>query len=197
MRSLAFGLLALAPLGAQSFEVGVFVGRQSYNTFRRDAAPGMTLETDTGDKTVAALRLGFVLASRGPTDFQFTLGFQPEATASFTVVLAGTELGTGDFKQSHWAAGFAVNVKATATFGAGLEYRSEKLSDGSTDATYGRPWLRASVGYQFPAPAVKPFLALEFGLPLATTNNDVASPEAVLKSLAPRWQFGLVGGIRF
>jgi hypothetical protein len=123
---LAFGLLTLTPLAAQPFEVGLFLGRQRSNTFRRDAAPGLTEETDTGDKTFAALRFGFTLGSRGAYDFQAMLGYQPETTASTEVKLGGIPMGSGDLK-----------------------------------------------------------------------HNDVASPEAVLKSLAPSWQAGVYAGLRF
>lgn len=194
---LAFGLLTLTPLAAQPFEVGLFLGRQRYNTFRRDAAPGLTVETDTGDKTFAALRLGYTLGSRGAYDFQATLGYQPETTARTEVKVSGASMGSGDLKHSAWMAGFGMNLRATLVYSLGLEYRHEKLSDGSTDATYGRPWIRGGMGYMLPASAVKPFLGLEVALPLATTNNDVASPEAILKSLAPSWQAGVYAGLRF
>ncbi|HJW72484.1 MAG TPA: hypothetical protein VJ486_06465 [Geothrix sp.] len=182
-------LLVAAPLGAQSFEAGVFIGQQTYKEFNY---LGFTAKPDS--KTVASARLGYSIVDLGPALFQITAGFQPESKANITNN-AGV---TGELKQSHWSVGAMFNFKAVVAFGAGVEYRSEKLDDGAgTSTTYGRPWARVNAGLAFPTPLVKPFIGLEVAAPLSSKSNDVASPEDGLKSMAPKMQIGVYGGIRF
>ena len=85
------------------------------------------------------------------------------------------------------------NFKALVSIGAGVEMRFEKLSLPSNNATYTRPWFRANLGMTFPAPALKPFIGLEVSAPLVS-ENDFAQ---TAKSLAPKSQIGVYGGIRF
>jgi hypothetical protein len=191
------GLLSTFPLMSQSFEAAVFAGRQTYNDFRKDSIFGMPVEAAPESKTVVALRFGYSVADLGPGAFQLNLGIQPESSTKTDVKLGGAFFGTGEIKQSYWSFGFAFNSKTPIAVGLGVDYRSEKLSDGATDTTYGRPWIRGNVGYVFPGVQLRPFLSFEIAVPLASTNNDVASPEAVLKSLAPKSQVGLYAGIRF
>jgi len=190
------GILSLAtlPLAAQSFEVGAFVGQQSYKDYDV-TGPGGSLSVRTESKTVAAVRLGYSLVDLGPALFQVTVGFQPEATT--TAKVTGALIASGDYKQSYASVGAMFNFKAVVALGAGLEYRSEKLSDGGTSTTYGRPWARANLGFAFPTPLVKPFLGLEVAAPLSSKSNDVSSAEEILKSWAPKLQIGLYAGIRF
>ncbi|HJV21404.1 MAG TPA: hypothetical protein VJ570_01855, partial [Holophagaceae bacterium] len=106
-----------------------------------------------------------------------------------------------EYSQKHWSVGAMFNFKAMVAFGAGLEYRSESLditgTGGAFSTTYGRPWARANVGFAFPTPIVKPFVGLEVAAPLSSKSNETGSPEDVAKSLAPKMQIGLYGGIRF
>lgn len=199
MKKLILPLLMVAPLAAQTYEVGLFLGQQSYKS--RTYAAG-TLEP--AKKTVLGARFGYKLVDFGPFHFQATAGFQPET--STTAELNGTTIPDSSFKQQHWSAGAMITLKAFVAVGAGLEYRSEKLTaSDSTDfnsTTYGRPWVRVNVGIAFPTPVVKPFVGLEVAMPLTSTSytynvGDAIDIEKALRSYAPKLQVGVYGGIRF
>jgi hypothetical protein len=182
-------LVAIAPLSAQSWELGVFAGQQSFKDF---SALGETVKVDS--KTVLAARVGYSVVDLGPALFQLTAGFQPEVTTTATVAgMSGSE----DIKHSYMSVGAMFNFKAFVAVGAGVEYRSEKIKGGSTDTTYGRPWARANIGVAFPTPLVKPFVGLEVSAPLTSKSNEYGSSEDILKSMAPKLQIGIYGGIRF
>ena len=108
----------------------------------------------------------------------------------------------GTFKEDHWSAGAMFNFKAVVAVGAGLEFRSEKLSGdfgGTSDSTtYNRVWIRLNAGYAIPSPVVKPFFGLEVAFPLAKKDLEMTSSNAdFLKAMAPKSQIGLYAGIRF
>ncbi len=182
-------LVATAPLAAQSFEVGVFVGAQSYKGFTNGAN-----KVEVDNKTVTAARFGYSIVDLGPALFQLTAGFQPESKAD--IKNNGTTI--GELKQSHYSVGAMFNFKAGIAIGAGVEYRNEKLDNGVTNTTYGRPWARANIGFAFPTPLVKPFLGLEVAAPMTSKSFDAtANAEDNLKAVAPKLQVGLYAGLRF
>ena len=90
---------------------------------------------------------------------------------------------------------------------AGLEWRFEKngleLSgvEGSHKAS--RPWLRANIGYTFALTSFSPFLKLEVAAPLKTASYDRTATDSATKlnsfadAMSPKFQIGLVGGVRF
>jgi len=204
-KAIALALVLGAPLAAQSFEVGLFLGQQQYPSIHSDVAPGTTLQMETDSKTVFAARFGYTVVDLGPALFQLTAGFQPEAKATVKGSLPGfPTVEVGEFKENHWSAGAMFNFKAFVAVGAGLEFRSEKLTgefSGSSDSTtYNRVWARVNVGFAIPSPVLKPFVGLEAAFPLTTKSSGVdasASNAEILKAMAPKSQFGLYAGIRF
>ncbi len=184
-------LVASAPLAAQDFEVGVFIGQQSY----KSATPsGVTIEPSK--KTVTGARFGYSVVDIGPALFQLTAGFQPESKTD--VEANGTTIPGVEFKHKHWSVGAMFNFKAGVAIGAGIEYRNESLTSGPDSTTYGRPWARANIGLAFPTPLVKPFLGLEVAAPLASKSFDASASDANnLKSVAPKMQVGIYAGLRF
>jgi hypothetical protein len=204
-KAIALALILGAPLAAQTFEVGLFAGQQQYPSVHSDLGPGTTLRMETENKTVFAVRFGYTVADLGPASFQLTAGYQPQAKATVKASLTGLpSVDVGKFKEDHWAAGAMFNFKAFVAVGAGLEFRSEKLSGefgGSSDSTtYNRVWARVNVGFAIPSPVVKPFVGLEAAFPLATKGSGVeatASNADLLKAMAPKSQFGLYAGLRF
>ena len=94
MKKLAFlpALLLAAPLGAQTFEVGVFAGQQQYPTPHVDVLPGQTLQFKTDNKTVYGARFGYALVDIGPALLQLTAGYQPESKSTLTATLGGVPL---------------------------------------------------------------------------------------------------------
>ena len=189
--------LTALPVCAQDYEVGVFLGQ---NTYKTQTIAGTEFQPET--KTVASARLGFSLVDLGPALFQFTVGYQPKAKTPLDANGVATPLNYGD---EYWSAGLMFNFKAFVAVGAGLEYRGERLTaEGfgpSQSTTYGRPWARVNVGLSFPLPIVKPFVGVEAAAPLASTSVSdaeyLSDPDKALKSHAPSFQVGVYGGIRF
>ncbi|HJV89916.1 MAG TPA: hypothetical protein VJ623_06400 [Holophagaceae bacterium] len=190
-RSILILLGAALPLAAQTFDAQVFLARQNYNTFNRSG-----VEAKPDAKTVAALRFE---AAFFPGAHQLTvgLGWQPKTKTKVDLSITGSYVGSGDLEHDFW--GLSVGYRYVGAFEAGvaLDYRGDKLTDGSDSTNYGRPWLRGHVGWAPSKPGWRPVFGLELATPLATTNDDIESAEAVLKSLAPSFQAGLYVGVRF
>jgi hypothetical protein len=189
-KALLIFTLAAMPLAAQSWEVGAFVGQQSYNDINF-----MGVQAKPDSKVMAAVRGGYSFVDFGPVLFQFNAGFQPKASA--TVKVNGVDAGE---KLDHQATnvGLAFIFKAGVSASVGVDYRWDKLEVPGTSTTYGRPWARANIGFAFPTPLVKPFVSLELAAPLASKKiEDAHSSEDALKVLAPKMQIGLYAGIRF
>jgi len=196
--TIALALLLGAPLAAQSFEVGLFVGQQQYPSPHMEVSPGLTGQLNLDNKTVYGARFGYSIVDIGPALFQVTAGYQPESKTALKPTLGGVPSGTpAELKQSHWSVGAMFNFKAVVAVGAGLEYRAEKLDVEGESTTYNRPWIRANIGYAIPSPLVKPFFGLEVAFPLTSTSNKFDSIENTLKSMAPKNQIGIYAGIRF
>ena len=107
----------------------------------------------------------------------------------------------GELDNQYWAAGAMVNWKLLVNVGAGVEYRSEKLTFRPTtgtanDSTQGRPWARVNVGFSIPTPIVSPFFLFEVAAPLSK-NSATSTPKDLTEALAPQVQIGIYGGIRF
>jgi hypothetical protein len=191
MTKILLPLLLVAPLAAQSFEVGLNVSRQQYPSITELGA----FKVEPQDKTVVAGRFGYSIVDLGPALFQVTAVYQPKVDTDVKVngATSATQLG-----QEYWGLGAMFNFKALVAVGAGVEYRSEKLTTPGLSTTYGRPWARVNAGYAFPTPLVKPFIGVEVAVPLTKKDyNDSLGTEDTLKALAPKLQVGVYGGIRF
>lgn len=188
---LPLALLSVAPLAAQSFEVGVFAGQQSFKSYDDAGA-----KVEPAKKTVVGARFGYSIVDLGPALFQLTAGYQPEVKTD--VEVNGNAIPGVEFKQKHWSVGAMFNFKAGVAIGAGVEFRNETLSAGPDSTTYGRPWARANIGFAFPTPLVKPFIGLEVAAPMTSKSYDPTASDAEnLKSVAPKMQVGLYAGLRF
>ena len=191
MKKILLPLILVAPLAAQSFEVGLNVSRQQYPSITELGA----FKVEPQDKTVVAGRFGYSIVDLGPALFQVTAVYQPKVDTDVKVngATSATQLG-----QEYWGLGAMFNFKALVAVGAGVEYRSEKLTTPGLSTTYGRPWARVNAGYAFPTPLVKPFIGVEVAVPLTKKDyNDSLGTEDTLKALAPKLQVGVYGGIRF
>lgn len=187
-------LVAGMPLAAQSWELGLFAGQQSYKSVE---ATGISMGAK--NQTVLGARVGYSVVDLGPALFQITAGFQPKTETGIDISKGST---SEKYQQQHMSLGVMFNFKAVVAVGAGIEYRQEKLNitnSGFGDTTYNRPWLRANLGYAIPSPIVKPFFGLEVAVPLTSTSVDTNTENAdnLLRSMAPKLQVGLYAGIRF
>ncbi len=194
VKKILLPLLIAVPLAAQSYELGLNISRQAYPSNTGSFVLG-TGKVEPQDKTVVAGRFGYSFFDLGPALFQVTLAYQPKVDTEIRLNGANTGTSLGD---EYWGVGAMFNFKALVAVGAGVEYRSEKITGFGNTTTYGRPWARVNVGYAFPTPLVKPFIGLEVAAPLTTKSyNDSLTSEDILKSFAPKLQVGLYGGIRF
>jgi hypothetical protein len=195
-KTIVVALLLGTPLAAQSWEVGAFVGQQSYNSFTVS-----TVELKPENKVIGAVRGGYSIVDLGPALFQINASFQPKASTD--VKANGTVFGV---KLDHQATslGLAFIFKAGVSASVGLDYRWDKM-DGSfqgaaASTTYGRPWARANIGFAIPSPVVKPFVGLEVAGALSSKSVGALGPstdEEAMKALAPKLQIGLYAGVRF
>lgn len=186
-------VLVAAPLAAQDFEAGVFLGQQSLDSVTISGS-----KTEPKAKFVAGARVGYSLLDLGPALLQVTAGYQPKTSSE--VEVNGHTVSGSKYEHQHYSVGAMFNFKAFVAVGAGVEYRFEKLEAPAGDTTYNRPWARANIGVAFPTPLVKPFVGLEVALPLLTKSVDGSTSASVsdrLKSIAPKFQVGLYAGIRF
>ena len=193
-------LLLAAPLVGQNYEIGVFLGKQTYKSINTaTTATYYGEKVDSQSKIVSSVRFGYSIVDLGPFSFQTTVGYQPEVTTD-TQIWIDTAAGPSHFntKDKYWSVGAMLNLKAFTAFGAGIEYRSESLSILNTETTYRRPWARLNAGITFPTPTIKPFIGFELSVPLTSTSNDIhTTNEEFLKRTAPKLQIGIYGGIRF
>lgn len=203
---LLLALACLTPLRAETWEVGIFAGRQTYGSLD-DSRPGYSADGAPTGKTVTGVRVGYSVLDLGPALLEVTAGFQPSTSTTTRITTFSSTTGLGvayrtdsgplDFKASHTSVGMMFNFKAVVAIGAGVEMRFEKLTlTGSPlgqDANYNRPWLRAGVGMAVPSPALKPFIGLEVALALASENELTQA----VKAMAPKAEVGLYAGLRF
>jgi hypothetical protein len=198
--TLVLTLLLLSPLSAQTWELGIFAGSQTYNS-NSNSMPGLTTTGSCAKKTAFAARLGYSVIDLGPAMLQLTAGYQPSVTTTARIITQGTsapgqaptDSGPLDYQSSHSSVGVMFNFKALVTVGAGMEMRFEKQSLVSNSASYARPWIRANIGMAFPIPILKPFFGLEIAAALSSTSDGLQP----VKSLAPKSQIGAYAGIRF
>jgi hypothetical protein len=200
-RVLVLPLLCLLPLSAQSFEVGLFAGKQSFKAISyTDPANEGSFNASPSAKTLLGVRAGYALVDLGPALLQVTAGYQPNVTTTLTTTspLYSYTAAAQDYTSSHASLGLMANFKALVAVGAGLEYRAEKASSNGVSTSFGRPWGRVNAGYAWPLPILKPFLGLEVAMPLVSKSvqND-SSNTALLQAMAPKMEVGLYGGIRF
>lgn len=129
--------------------------------------------------------------------------------------IEGLPIPAGLFKYSYEYMGLGVSMMWTKVvdFGAVLDVRHESCTQKLTglapfelggSKTFYRPWLSARVGYTFLTNVVKPFVSLEYSVPLIKKADDIGHlSEASLYggeiagSMNPKSQITLAAGVRF
>ena len=194
MRKKLLFVAMLAVVPALAGEVGLLVDKQAgkaqaFGGQKYDAVSptglGIRVGFDVLDLKVAALQLNGTWHNKTTGDLNFGTGK------------------VGELDNQYWAAGAMVNWKLLVNVGAGVEYRSEKLTWRSTvpaigngDTTQGRPWARVNIGFSIPTPVVSPFFLLEVAAPLSK-KDATSTPKDMAEALSPQVQIGVYGGIRF
>lgn len=194
---LVTALTTLTVLPASAGEVGVLLDKQVGKA--QTAAFGTGQKYDAVSPTGFALRGGFDLLDLKVAALQLNATWHNKTTGDLSY--GGTKY--GELENQYWAVGAMVNWKLLVNVGAGVEYRTEKLTyrvtapiAGSGDTTQGRPWARVNVGFSIPTPLVSPFFTLEVAAPLSK-KDTTATYGDLSEALAPQVQIGIYGGIRF
>ncbi len=192
-RLAVLSLLATLPmLGA---EVGLLLDKQAGKA--QAATYGASQKYDSISPTGLGLRAGVDVLDLKVAALQLNATWHNKTTGD--LAYGGTKL--GELDNQYIAAGAMVQWKLLVNVGAGVEYRSEKLSfrptsGATTDSTLTRPWARVNVGFSIPTPMVSPFLLLEVAAPLSR-KDATATPRDLTDALAPQVQVGVYAGIRF
>jgi hypothetical protein len=197
MRGKLLAVSLLAALPAMAGEVGILVDKQVGQA--QAASFGTNQKYDAVSPTGFGLRGGFDVLDLKIAALQLNATWHNKTTGDLSA--GGTKV--GELDNQYWAAGAMVNWKLLVNVGAGVEYRSEKLTYRTTapivsngDTTYGRTWARVNIGFSIPTPVVSPFFALEVAAPLSK-KDTTASYHDLSEALAPQVQIGIYGGIRF
>lgn len=185
----------LTVLPASAGEVGLLVDKQVGKA--QAATFGTNQKYDAVSPTGFGIRGGFDVLDLKVAALQLNATWHNKTTGDLKY--GGTKY--GELDNQYWAAGAMVNWKLLVNVGAGVEYRSEKLTfrpstGASTDSTQGRPWARVNVGFSIPTPVVSPFFLFEVAAPLSKKDTTSSSKD-LTDALAPQVQIGIYGGIRF
>jgi hypothetical protein len=186
----------LAALPARASEVGLILDRQvgssqSVGFYNFDAVK----------PSGYGIRGSYTVLNFNAAEVGLTATYHP--TSKTDLVVNG--FNSGRFGSEYVAVGAQVDWKSLVNLHAGIDIRRERLTtesaygvvDGST--TFTRPWLTAGVGYTFNTGSVKPIVGFEVAIPMTKQGNVSmgSSADDIRKSLAPDYQIGLYGGIRF
>ena len=195
MRRQLLLLSMVAVLPATAGELGILVDKQAGKA--QTATAFSTQKYDAISPTGLGLRGGFDVLDLKVAALQLNATWHNKTKGDLTYGGANY----GEFENQYWAAGAMVNWKLLVNVGAGVEYRSEKLtfrpiSGASTDSTLVRPWARVNIGFSIPTPVVSPFFLFEVAAPLSK-KDSTSTPKDLTEALAPQVQIGLYGGIRF
>ena len=198
MRKRILLVSVMAALPVMAGELGVLVDKQ-FGQAQTAGSFATNQKLDAVSPTGLGVRYGFDVVDLKVAALQLNATWHNKTTGDLSY--NGTKY--GELDNQYWAAGAMVNWKLLVNVGAGVEYRTEKLTWrsnlpglGSNDTTQGRAWARVNLGFSIPTPVVSPFFALEVAAPLSK-NSSTSTPKDFADALAPQVQIGVYGGIRF
>ena len=185
-------LVPMLALPASAGELGLILDKQ----FGKAQTVTLVGKYDAVRPAGVGLRAGLSLLDLKVAELGVTATYHPKAEED--LVLDGVKL--GKYGTEYIAVGAQVDWKFLVNLHAGVDLRREKLTTdvaGVEDSnTVTRPWIKAGIGFSVPTPLVSPFFRLEVAM--ATTKEDKKdSADNLRKALAPEYQIGLYGGIRF
>jgi len=193
---------ALMAVPVMASEVGVMVDKQ-FGKAQTGVAVGFpgstTSKVDSISPTGFGIRGAYTLLNLKVAELGLTASYHSKAEGDF--VIDGTKY--GKLGTEYLAIGAQVDWKLLVNLHLGLDLRREKfttsefvaaVNNGTTTST--RPWVRAGIGFSVPTPVVSPFFRLEVAMTTAK-EDKTDSADNLRKALAPEYQVGLYGGIRF
>ncbi len=198
---IALVLAGLAVVPVKASELGLLLDKQfgSNQTYSDQNHNSQTI--DGVKPSGFGIRGSYTVLDLKVAELGIAATYHPETKSD--IIWGGTNDGT--YKDEYLAIGAQVDWKFLVNLHAGLDIRREKLttesssgfSGGST--TYTRPWLKAGVGFSIPTPAVSPFVRLEVAVPTTKQGalSSGSSDDDARRAMAPSFQIGIYGGIRF
>ncbi len=194
--ALASAALAVVPVNAA--EVGLLLDKQFGKAQAITAFPSN--KYDAVSPTGFGIRAGVSILDLKVAELGLTATYHPKAEGDLE--LNGTKL--GKFGTEYIAIGAQVDWKFLVNLHAGVDLRREKYTSdvvgfGKESNTVTRPWVKAGIGFSVPTPVVSPFFRLEVAVAASKDDKTVDAPnsENTRKALAPEYQVGIYGGIRF
>ncbi len=190
-------LVPMLALPASSAELGLLLDKQFGKAQTVAAIGGMPVgKFDAIQPAGFGIRAGFSVLDLKVAELGLTATYHPKAEEDLVV----QNVKAGKYSSEYIALGAQVDWKFLVNLHAGVDLRREKLTTdvaGVEDSnTVTRPWIKAGIGFSVPTPLVSPFFRLEVAM--ATTKEDKKdSADNLRKALAPEYQIGLYGGIRF
>ncbi|MBK8794526.1 MAG: hypothetical protein IPN59_15735 [Holophaga sp.] len=193
---------ALMAVPAMASEVGVMVDKQfgkAQTVIAGSFAGAPAGKIDSVGPTGFGIRGAYTLLNLKVAELGLTASYHSKAEGD--VVIEGTKY--GKLGSEYMAIGAQVDWKFLVNLHLGLDLRREKfttsefvaaVNNGTTTST--RPWVRAGIGFSVPTPVVSPFFRLEVAMTTAK-EDKTDNQENLRKALAPEYQVGLYGGIRF
>lgn len=188
--------VGLAALPARASELGLLVDKQ----FGTSQAFG-AYDFDAAKPSGFGIRGAYTVLDLNVAEVGLTATYHPKNKTD--LVMNGSN--AGKFNDEYLAVGAQVDWKFLVNLHAGLDIRREKLQTegnsvvGAGTTTYTRPWIKAGIGFSMPTPVVSPFVRLEVAMATTKQGSLGANPSAdeFRKAMAPEYQIGLYGGIRF
>jgi len=202
MARIALISATLMTVPAMASEFGVMVSKQfgKAQTMTATAFPGTPAgKIDSVSANGFGIRGAYTLLNLKVAEIGLTATYHAKSESDF--VVNGSKY--GKLANEYMAVGAQFDWKFLVNLHVGLDLRREKfttsefaaaVNNGSTTAT--RPWVRAGIGFSIPTPVVSPFVRLEVAM-AAAKEDKTDSQDNVRKALAPEYQVGLYGGIRF
>ncbi|MBL0314111.1 MAG: hypothetical protein IPP78_15725 [Holophagaceae bacterium] len=173
--------------------------------------PNYRLTLEPTDPVAFGLRYGYDMVGFGPSKLQLQLTYHAKSSTDIKRSTGSNYYfveSSATLKNEGFSAGVQAQWRYILQLGIGAELRYEKLEMGYMNTSQIRPWITTRVGFSVPSPGVHPVFGFEFAIPI-TKQKDPAimtdpvsygiysEPEGVLKSLSPRYEISLYGGVRF
>lgn len=206
--TLALCLVAVSLSAAEThpIELGLSFGKQASE---KVMVGDSSIVATAKDTLAIGLRVGYTFFASEPVGLQLNVAHQFSATGDLTRNDKTYEGASLSHEATSVGAAAVFYPSARINVNLGMDLRMEKLRCalpdlGAKDVATTRPWFRAASTYNFALGGMKPFVGAEVSAPLARFRTTATGQDSIdtqndafILSMAPRLQFGLIGGVRF
>lgn len=204
--AVALILTALPATPSLASEVGILFNKQVGRTLNLTGSSGIPTEQRSTSTKGFAIRGAYTLTDLWAAKLAVTATYHPESKDDYIhdYLESRASHKFGTYGTQYSALGAQLDWNLIADLHAGLDIRRERLtsdlggspSQGTTIIT--RPWVSAGMGYTFSAPILSPFVRLEIAYALKEDNLGSSwSSDDLRRAMAPRYEVGIYGGVRF